>query len=44
MMSKILIAFLVSFFPLVVNTITGLRAVETDLVDLMRSLGAPRPS
>jgi NitT/TauT family transport system permease protein len=40
MMSKVLIAFLVSFFPLVVNTITGLRAVETDLVDLMRSLGA----
>jgi NitT/TauT family transport system permease protein len=38
--SKILIAFLVSFFPLVVNTITGLRAVETDLLDLMRSLGA----
>lgn len=40
MLSKILIAFLVSFFPLVVNTITGLRAVESDLLDLMRSLGA----
>ncbi len=38
--SKVLIAFLVSFFPLVVNTITGLRAVEGDLLDLMRSLGA----
>ena len=40
MISKVLIAFLVSFFPLVVNTITGLRAVEGDLLDLMRSLGA----
>lgn len=40
MISKVLIAFLVSFFPLVVNTITGLRAVESDLLDLMRSLGA----
>ncbi len=39
-LSKVLIAFLVSFFPLVVSTITGLRAVESDLLDLVRGLGA----
>jgi NitT/TauT family transport system permease protein len=36
--SKIIIALLVAFFPIVVDTITGLRAAEQDLVDLVRVL------
>jgi NitT/TauT family transport system permease protein len=41
-MPKILIAFLVAFFPVVVNTATGLRAVPPELIDLSRSLKASR--
>jgi len=33
---NILIAFLVSFFPIVINTATGLGEVEEDLLDLVR--------
>jgi NitT/TauT family transport system permease protein len=39
---KILIAFLVCFFPIVVDTATGLNAVPPELVDLSRSLRASR--
>jgi NitT/TauT family transport system permease protein len=38
--SKLAIAFLVAFFPIVVDTATGLRATPRDLVDLARSLNA----
>lgn len=38
--SKVLIALLISFFPMVVSTVTGLRSVDPDLVDLARSLCA----
>lgn len=41
-MPKILIAFLVAFFPIVVDTATGLNAVPPELVDLSRSLRASR--
>lgn len=41
-MSKILIAFLVAFFPLLVDTATGLNAVPPELIDLSRSLKASR--
>jgi NitT/TauT family transport system permease protein len=41
-LSKILTCALVVFFPILVNTIVGIRAVEQDLVDLMRSLEANR--
>jgi NitT/TauT family transport system permease protein len=34
--SKIAIAFLVAFFPIVVNTVVGLREVEPELLDLAR--------
>jgi NitT/TauT family transport system permease protein len=37
---KILIAFLVSFFPIIIDTATGLNAVEQELLDLTRSLRA----
>jgi len=39
MFSKIVTAALVSFFPLMINTIAGLNAADTDRVDLIRSLG-----
>lgn len=41
-LSKVLVCALVVFFPVLINTIVGLRSVEPDLVDLMRSLQASR--
>jgi NitT/TauT family transport system permease protein len=41
-LSKILTCALVVFFPILINTIVGIRAVEQDLIDLMRSLEASR--
>lgn len=40
--SKIAIAFIVAFFPMVVDTATGLRATPEDLLDLARSLKCTR--
>ncbi|MGB9673788.1 MAG: ABC transporter permease [Anaerolineales bacterium] len=40
--SKILICALIVFFPVLVNTIVGIRSVSDDLRDLMRSLKANR--
>ncbi|HEY0477293.1 MAG TPA: ABC transporter permease [Kofleriaceae bacterium] len=40
--SKVVGAALVSFFPLMVNTIAGLRSANEDQVNLMRSLSASR--
>lgn len=40
--TNILIAFLVSFFPVVINTATGLNAVEEELLDLVRYLHASK--
>ena len=42
MFSKILICALIVFFPVLVNTVVGLRAVPENLRDLMRSLQATR--
>jgi NitT/TauT family transport system permease protein len=41
-LSKVLICALIVFFPVLVNTVVGLRSVEEDLRDLMRSLRATR--
>jgi NitT/TauT family transport system permease protein len=38
--SKVVAAALVAFFPLMVNTIVGLRSADEDRVNLMRSLAA----
>ncbi len=40
--SKILICALIVFFPVLVNTVVGVRSVPEDLRDLMRSLQATR--
>lgn len=40
--SKVLVCALTIFFPVLINTIIGLRSVEEDLVDLLRSLRASR--
>jgi NitT/TauT family transport system permease protein len=42
MESKLAIAFLVAFFPIVVDTATGLRATPAGLLELARSLRASR--
>ena len=41
-MSKVLIASLIVFFPVLINTIVGVRSVPSELRDLMRSLRATR--
>ncbi len=40
MLSKVLICALIVFFPILINTVVGVRAVSEDLYDLMRSLQA----
>jgi len=40
--SKVINAALVAFFPLMVNTIVGLRSADEDRVNLLRSLAASR--
>jgi NitT/TauT family transport system permease protein len=40
--SKILVCALTIFFPVLITTIVGIRSVEEDLMDLMRSLQASR--
>ena len=40
--SKIVIAAMVAFFPMLVNTIVGLKSVPPEKIELMRSLSASR--
>jgi NitT/TauT family transport system permease protein len=40
--SKVLVCALIVFFPVLVNTIVGIRSVDEDLRDLMRSLRASK--
>ncbi|MGW8224537.1 MAG: ABC transporter permease [Anaerolineales bacterium] len=42
LISKVLICALIVFFPVLINTIVGLRSVPDELRDLMRSLKATR--
>lgn len=39
-MSKVLIAFLVSWFPIIVTTVQGMRMVQPEMLDLVKSLQA----
>jgi NitT/TauT family transport system permease protein len=38
--SKVIVAFLIAFFPIVVNTAAGLRSVSSELLDLAHSTQA----
>ena len=42
LLPKVLVTALIGFFPIVVNTVDGLRAADRDVLDLLRSLGARR--
>lgn len=42
LLSKVLVCALITFFPTLINTIVGIRNVDADLRDLMRSLRASR--
>ena len=37
---KVIAAFLLGFFPVVVSTVQGFKSVEADVIDLARSMGA----
>ena len=39
---KVIAAFLLGFFPVVVSTVQGFKSVEPDMLDLARSMGASR--
>ncbi|MBP1154491.1 MULTISPECIES: ABC transporter permease [unclassified Paenibacillus] len=40
MLTKVLIAFMISFFPIVINTVVGLQSMEKDMFHLAKSLRA----
>jgi NitT/TauT family transport system permease protein len=42
LLSKVLICALIVFFPVLINTIVGIRSVPEELLELMRSLKASR--
>ena len=39
---KVIVVALIAFFPIVVNAVDGLKSVDRDVVNLMRTLGASR--
>jgi NitT/TauT family transport system permease protein len=41
-MPKIIVGFLIAFFPVVVNTVTGLASVDRVTLNLLRSMGASK--
>jgi len=40
--SKVTIAFLVAFFPMVINSIVGFSQIETEMLDLAKTMGMSR--
>lgn len=42
LISKVVLASIISFFPVLVNVVDGLRSVEPDALELMKSLSASR--
>jgi NitT/TauT family transport system permease protein len=42
LLSKVTIAFLTAFFPMVVNSVVGLAQVENDMIDLGKTMGMSR--
>jgi NitT/TauT family transport system permease protein len=41
-LSKVIIAFLISFFPIVINAVSGMMLVDADAMDMVKSLRATR--
>lgn len=41
LLPKVLVTALVGFFPLVVNTVEGLRSTDREVINLLRAFGAP---
>jgi NitT/TauT family transport system permease protein len=41
-LSKVIIAFLISFFPIVINAVSGMTLVDADAHDMMKTLRASR--
>ncbi len=41
-MPKVIVAFLIAFFPVVVTTVTGLASVDRDTLNLLHSMGASK--
>jgi len=39
---KVIVVALIAFFPIVVNTVDGLKSADRDMINLMRTLGASR--
>ena len=42
MLPKVLVIVLITFFPVTINTVDGLRAVDPEMLTLMRTMGATR--
>ncbi len=42
LLPKVIVVALISFFPIVVNTVDGMKSVDPDMVSMMRTLGANR--
>src|SRR5205823_3765430 len=40
LLPKVIISVLISFFPIVINTVLGLTLIDEDMLDLMKSLSA----
>ena len=39
---KVIVVALIAFFPIVVNTVDGLKSVDTDMVNMIKTFGASR--
>lgn len=39
---KVMVAFLMSFFPIIIDTAIGLRSISPEMIDLARSMGASK--
>ena len=42
MQHKVIVVALISFFPIVVNTVDGLKSADSDMINLLRTMGANR--
>lgn len=42
MQHKVIVVALISFFPIVVNTVDGLKSADPDMINMLRTLGANR--